>query len=204
MRAPIPPRRLRYSWGMGSHPVKYSDQQKDAIVAAVLDQGLSAREATQRAAVGELEPPPFDMPVSTAQTIVTDAKRRGRVADRDERIHKLVDDVLTVVVDQTDKLLAKARTGSLTARDATLGRRLIQMASHAAHLNNILAREHASEPEPAPEASSRLLERMRREIEAEQAENNESADTTANCDPPLSEREQIRQELLAAADDAAA
>jgi hypothetical protein len=119
---------------VGRHAAKYSDEQRDAIVAAVLDRGLSAREATVKAAVGELEAPPFDMPVSTAQAIVTDAKHRGRVAINRDRLHKLVDDAPTAVEARIEKLFEKAKTGQLNSQDATLGRRLIQMAGYAAHL----------------------------------------------------------------------
>lgn len=120
-------------------------------MAAVLDQGFSAREATLKAAAGDIGPPPFEMPVSTAQSIVTDAKHRGRIADRDDQLHDLVDEVLTVAKEGTTKLLGRAKAGTLTSRDITLGRRLTQMAAQAAYLNNALSRKPTPDPEPTPD-----------------------------------------------------
>jgi hypothetical protein len=178
---------------MGRNAVRYSDDQREAIVTAVLDQGLSAREATVKAAAGELDPPAFDMPLSTAQAIVTDATRRRRVADNRDRLHKLVDDGLTAVEARMDKLLERAKTGQLNSQDATLARRLIQMAGQAAYLNNTLARE-APEPEPTPDTSARILERMMQDLHEQPDEN---TDDSGGEGP--SEREQLRQELTATA-----
>jgi hypothetical protein len=136
----------------------------------------------------------LDMPLSTAQTVVTDAKHRGRVANNKERLRKLVDDVLTAVEARMDKLLERAKTGQLNSQDATLGRRLIQMAGHAAYLNNTLARE-APEPEPTPDASARVLEAMM--LDLEQGDREQTPDS--NGEASLSKREQLRQELTAKA-----
>jgi hypothetical protein len=177
---------------MGRNAVRYSDDQRDAIVAAVLDQGFSAREAIVKAAAGELEPPAFEMPVSTAQAIVTDAKHRGRTADNTDRFHQLVDKALTVGEARMDKLLERAKTGQLNSQDATLARRLIQMAGHAAHLNNTLARG-APEPEPTPDSSARILERMMQDLHPQPAAHSED-----EGEGPT-EREQLRQELTTTA-----
>ena len=50
---PYPARCARDTRGeMGGQPT-YSDEQRDAIVAAVLDDGFTAREASVKAAAGE-------------------------------------------------------------------------------------------------------------------------------------------------------
>jgi hypothetical protein len=61
---------------MGSGPI-YSDEQRAAIIEAVLEDGLSARRAVEEARLGGLGIAAFEMPVSTAQGIVRHAKPRA-------------------------------------------------------------------------------------------------------------------------------
>ena len=92
-----------------SGQLRYSDDQRDAIVSAVLDDGLSARESAEKASAGELGVPAFHIPVSTAQAIVTDAKNRGRVADNTDRLHQLVHAMLDIAQAGTTKLEQRQR-----------------------------------------------------------------------------------------------
>jgi hypothetical protein len=62
---------------MGRYDSIYSDEQREALARAVLEDGLTAREAVEKAAAGELDTPAFEIPLSTAQGIVTQAKRQG-------------------------------------------------------------------------------------------------------------------------------
>ena len=126
------------------------------------------------------------MPVSTAQTIVTDAKHRGRVADRDDRLHNLLDDVLTVAQQGTTKLLERAQAGILNSRDITLGRRLTQMTTQAAYLNNALSRKPAPDPAPTPDEdqSSRKLERMLQDLRDEKGESDGPPQPTTKGSSP--------------------
>lgn len=67
------------------------------MVRGVLEDGLSAREAVEKVRLGDLEAPAFDMPVSTAQPIIRQAKLRGRVDGLSDRM-----------VDAAEKIIAYA------------------------------------------------------------------------------------------------
>ena len=182
---------------MGGHPT-YSGEQRDAIVAAVLDDGLTAREASVKAAAGELDTAPFDLPLSTAQAIVTDAKNRGRVADNTDRLHRLVHAMLDIALAGAAKLEQKAKRGTLTAQDATFGRRLTQLAGQAAQLNSTLAQEPAPPPEPSSKSAQELRERMERDLAAMNARN-QAADSDPEPATIPSPRERLRKKLEEAA-----
>lgn len=57
-----------------SSATKYTDNQRDAIAAAVLDNGLTARAAVEAAQRGELRVEPFTIPESTARAIAEKAR----------------------------------------------------------------------------------------------------------------------------------
>lgn len=61
---------------VGRFAPRYSDEQKTAIVAAILDDEFPAQDAVDRASAGELGLPPFDMPISTARGYVTRARQK--------------------------------------------------------------------------------------------------------------------------------
>lgn len=68
---------------MGRFKAKYSDDQRTAAVAAVLDHGESAANVARRAAAGELLETPFAIPAATVRHLVRAERGRRR---RDERI----------------------------------------------------------------------------------------------------------------------
>ena len=177
-----------------SGQLRYSDDQRDAIVSAVLDDGLSARESAEKASAGELGVPAFDIPVSTAQAIVTDAKNRGRVADNTDRLHRLVHAMLDIAQAGATKLEQKAKRGTLTAQDATFGRRLTQLAGHAAQLNHVLAQDPPPARPPSPKSAQDLRERMERDLAARNARD-QAADSEPQPAPRPSPREQLVKEL---------
>ena len=61
---------------MGRLSPDYSEEERAAVVAAVLEHGLSAREAAEAAAAGELGLDPFEPSTSTVQGWVVQHKRR--------------------------------------------------------------------------------------------------------------------------------
>jgi hypothetical protein len=70
---------------MGRGPF-YSDEQREAIIKAVLEDGLSARQAVEKARLGDLGIAAFEMPVSTAQGIVRHARLRGTRESLSDRL----------------------------------------------------------------------------------------------------------------------
>jgi hypothetical protein len=181
---------------MGRHSLRYSDDQRQAIARAVLDDGLTAREAVERAAAGELGIPPFDVPLSTAQGFVTET-RRDRPPDRGDaekgRLRELADRAIAVIETEMAKVEAGSQRGSL---ELPRIKRTLQAAQHLARLEQILA---APKAPPVPtshqaDASARKLrEAMLRDLTSEQT----APAHTATRDRPGEEARRKRNELLA-------
>ena len=66
---------------MGRSRSKYSDEQREGIVRAVRERGVTAEQAVELAAAGALDSnlDPFEMPAATARSILAKAER-GRAA----------------------------------------------------------------------------------------------------------------------------
>ncbi len=132
---------------MGRYDPTYAPEEREAIIHAVLDEGLSARQAVERAAAGELGIPAFEMPVSTAQDIVGDAKRNVTVGEYRDRLEALAARGLAVVEGEMDAVERTHADGRGRADQARL-KRAVQGAQHLARLIDLL--EPGSRPCPRP------------------------------------------------------
>ena len=153
------------STGTGASPTTAMTRGQVSVKTA----GTPQDEASIKASAGELGGPAFDIPISTAQAIVTDARNRGRVADNTDRLHRLVHAMLDIALAGAAKLEQKAERGTLTAQDATFGRRLTQLAGHAAQLNHALAQDPPPARPPSPKSAQDLREHMERDLAARNA-----------------------------------
>lgn len=173
---------------MGRNSLRYSDDQRQAIAQAVLDQGVTAREAVERARAGELGVAKFEVPVSTAQRFVTQAKdARPGAGGQTGRLRTVADRAMTVIEAELEKAEARSKRGSL---DLPRIKRALQAAQHLARLEQILA---APTPPPGPSdrqtsASARLLERMQEDLAAQRPPSTEG---------PEQEARQRREAMLA-------
>ena len=105
---------------MGRGPL-YSDEQREAIISAVLEDGLSARQAVEKASLGGLGLAAFEMPVSTAQGIVRQAKHRGTRDRLSDRLAQGADRLLSVAereIADVENLKAESDGDHLKARRA--------------------------------------------------------------------------------------
>jgi hypothetical protein len=77
---------------MGRLDPKYSSEQKQAIVHAIVDQGMTARRATELAAQGALEKglAPFKMPISTAHSFTRRAKHSWQAMSDRGDFHRAI------------------------------------------------------------------------------------------------------------------
>jgi len=104
---------------MGRFAVKYSREQKDALLRAILDERQTAREAIAKAAKGQLgDVEPFDMPLSTARDLAKHArhKRAGLKLsplarlDPAEGVQKLAQRCLSLCEQDLERMERKSRT----------------------------------------------------------------------------------------------
>ncbi len=102
---------------MGRFDAKYSDEQREAVINAITADGVTAREAIELAAAGDLGVPAFDMAESTARGLVSRAGKRRRQAtvlqhERDEpgRGTAILDRCLTLLEDELGQLEERVRS----------------------------------------------------------------------------------------------
>ena len=57
---------------MGRYSPHYTDDQRTAVVRAVVEKGMTATQAVEAAAAGELGIDPFEMPAVTARGLVSE------------------------------------------------------------------------------------------------------------------------------------
>lgn len=63
---------------MGRWTPKHTDEQRQAVIRAQLEDGLSAEEAVALASTGELWPEPFEMSATQARELARQARRKGQ------------------------------------------------------------------------------------------------------------------------------
>jgi hypothetical protein len=106
---------------------KYTPQQREAIIAAVLDDHIKVPQVIQLASQGELgDLEPFTVPLSTAYGIV-DKERRRRHANRSvqQQVDELFDTMLARTAHELANLIAKPK---LTATEVTQLRNWLRLA----------------------------------------------------------------------------
>jgi hypothetical protein len=151
---------------MGS-PV-YSDDQRQAIVFAMLDEGRTARAAVTAAAAGELGVPAFKIPESTARDIARQARRERGLSEVPtlERVASLVDRALMLAEDELERV---ENVEEVTAKDLSKMRESLRVVNEAARLSathELLSRPAPQrgiepparkQPEPPSDLAARLL-----------------------------------------------
>jgi transposase len=141
---------------MGRYAPDFNDQHRAAVVAAVLEQGLSAREVVEAAAAGELGLEPFRISTSTVQ---------GRVA-----AHRRREGVVLMGTDEAQRVraLAEKTIARVEAMDEPTAK---DMHALREALRTVNAADRAA-PRPAPKGAApdpegeALIARMQAELEA--------------------------------------
>jgi hypothetical protein len=146
----------------------YSDEQRDAIASAIVNEGRTARATVAAAAAGELCVPPFQCPESTARDIACQARRERGLSEVPtlERVATLVDRALTLAENELERV---ASTKEPTAKDLTKMRESLRVVNEAARLSatqELLSRPAPQrgtkpparkQPEPSSDLAARLL-----------------------------------------------
>jgi hypothetical protein len=149
----------------------YSDAQREAVIKAVLEDGLSARKAVEEARLGRLEVGPFDMPVSTAQGIVRHAKMFRTRENFSDRLAQAADRLLSVAergVADAEKRNSENDGDHLEARRAAELLLRVQKLVNTMDLSaDLKFRESETDEPPATEtpdndAARELIEAVRR------------------------------------------
>ena len=148
---------------MGRYDSIYSDEQREALARAVLEDGLTAREAVEKAAAGELDTPAFDIPLSTAQGIVTQAKRQGTLTGLRDRLERSATRLVAIVeseAEEAEKEKQKGHFNHVRVKRAALTAQQVQKLV-ASMEQNPEPVEPAEQPRPAGQPSDgKLIERM--------------------------------------------
>jgi hypothetical protein len=184
--------------GMGRLSSLYSSDQRDAVIQAVLDDDLSAREAVEKARVGHLGVAAFDMPVSTAQQIVHQAKLRGRVDGLSDRSIHAVEKLLAYVerrMAKVEQLEKEGNADDVLAKRAAAMMREVEKLIAALELRAEVAHQAPAARAPTAgtaEGPSPLMEAMLRDHGRDEPaptpdETAEPPETphTSDCDPAL-------------------
>ena len=126
---------------MGRSDFTYDDQHREAIARAALEDGLSAREAVEKAAAGELYGlEPFEPAVSTAQDWIAAAKREGHSSGYRDRLDSIVQRALEVIEAEMEKINPNGRL------ELPRAKRAIQLAQHVARLVPLIDAEPPATP----------------------------------------------------------
>lgn len=132
---------------MGRFDPKYTDRQREAVIAAIVDRGMSAPKACKRAAEGTLEDDlePFDFPPNTARDYARRErnKRAGRAARAKEqgtiedRLEAFGDRAMAMLEHGLDRLehKQKKRKQALSSNEIERGRKLTSWARELRSLN---------------------------------------------------------------------
>ena len=173
---------------MGRFDRKYSDEQRQAIIDAQLEDGLSARKAVELAETGHLGLPAFYMPPSTASGLAVRARRRHArtaitedhdLADRvDQACARLIEVGLRIAKAEID-LLQEQASGDEALPTQSLSR--IQKLGSLLREMRKLAMEPAAQPrhqweEEGSDEHEPLIEQMMADYEALVSEEGSTGD----------------------------
>ena len=156
---------------MGRYDAKYSDDQREAVINAITADGLTAREAVELAAAGDLGVPAFDMAESTARGLLSRARQRQTEADvcqleRDEPGEgtKLLDRCMGVLEVEIGRIEELQRSGGELDSTGLQRVRWITRSVHEIHkVRKALARDARTRQaakagaEPDPEDSPLII-----------------------------------------------
>lgn len=99
---------------------QYTDVQKDALLSAVILDGLTVAEAVRRANAGTLGLPAFKLDRLYAYQLVKQGREAFRLRNP-AALHKTIDTLLTelagLAVNQAEDVVARAKKGDIAAAD---------------------------------------------------------------------------------------
>lgn len=157
---------------------KYSDEQREGILRAVHDRGLTAELAVELAASGSLEADldPFTMPAATARTLIARAAREGSRAEMlalhrvdPAAVDKAIHDAFDAIDQEITRIKDNGQKRELTVDELQRLRWTVKVAREVCELAKALPPMGSKTPAPTPQAESSLVRDMREEIEREEA-----------------------------------
>lgn len=155
---------------------KYSEQQREGILRAVHDRGLTAERAVELAASGSLEADldPFDMPAATARTLIAKAAREGARKDAlalhrvdPAAVDKLIHDAIDSISRDAERIKQSGEKRALTTEELQRLRWGVKTAREVRELAKSLPPMRPKSTDPAPQSESPLIRDMQEEIQRE-------------------------------------
>jgi hypothetical protein len=104
---------------------KWTDPQREAVINAILERGMTARAAVTAGAAGELGLPPFSMPLGTAHHIAGKAKQdrnpeqihATKAENYRRRLEEIFDQAISRLETQKDPPMGQIREAARTVRE---------------------------------------------------------------------------------------